>query len=120
MTSPSWTEIELLGRSIRIETVPEIITKKVFYRGAHIAARDVFDIVAASVGHRQTVIEALATYPARTAIAADALRRLNPEFVMSVVDQLQIRPGFEHLKVSAIEDCLDVFSTAISFAGTKD
>jgi hypothetical protein len=119
MTSASWTEIELLGRPIRIETIPEIITKKVCYRGAHIAARDVFDIAAASVSHRASIVAALADYPTKTAVAAGALRRLNPEFVLRVIDQLQVNPGFEHRKLSSIDDCLDVFSAAITLANTK-
>jgi len=119
MTDPSWTVMELLGRSIKVETIPEIITKKVFYRGTHIAPRDVFDIAAAGVMHRASIVAALSEYRTQTIIAADTLRRLNPEFVLRVMDQLQVKPAFEYLKASAIEECLDVFSAAIALSNSK-
>lgn len=119
LTDPSWTVMELLGRSIKIETMPEIITKKVFYRGTHIAPRDVFDIAAASATHGASIIAALSEYRTKTAIAADTLRRLNSDFVLRVIDQLQVKPAFEYLKPSAIDECLDVFSAAIALSNSK-
>jgi hypothetical protein len=47
------------GREILVETVPEIICKKVFHRGTQIRPRDIFDIAAACRTQRREVVAAL-------------------------------------------------------------
>lgn len=42
---------EVEGRSAWLETIPEIIAKKVYYRGADAKPRDIFDIAAAARSH---------------------------------------------------------------------
>jgi len=46
---------QIEGRDVKLETIPEIIAKKVFHRGSEAKARDVFDIAAAARTHRAEV-----------------------------------------------------------------
>lgn len=105
--------IELHGRPIFIETIAEIITKKVFYRGSMITPRDVFDIAAAGKTHRREIVQALAGYPKKVSATITALERANPQYVLSVIGDLQINPDFESLKETAIEKCLAILRSAL-------
>lgn len=113
LTEAPVTKVEILGRPILLETVAEIVTKKVYHRGSTIAARDAFDIAAAgSTTHRLDIISALAKYRAKTAIAAETLQNANREYLLGVIDDLQVKPQFEHLKATAIEECLEIFAAS--------
>src|SRR5438876_3924445 len=48
LTGTPFEKREVEGRSVWLETIPEIIAKKVYYRGAEARPRDIFDIAAAS------------------------------------------------------------------------
>lgn len=48
MTSSPTTRTTVEGEIFLLETLPEIIAKKIFYRGASIKPRDIFDIAAAA------------------------------------------------------------------------
>lgn len=110
--------LEIHGRPIKLETVAEIVAKKVYHRGDSIAARDVFDIAAAGcTTHREDIIKALSKHPMKTSIAADTLSNANPEFVLSVIADLQIKPKFEHLKETAIGECQAILAAALAAHG---
>lgn len=117
LTDKPVNQMEILGRLLKLETVAEIVTKKIYYRGANIAARDVFDIAAAaSTPHRMDIAYALSRYPRKTSIAAATLENANPEFVLSVISDLQVNPNFEHLKRTAIDECQAIFAAAALMA----
>ena len=86
---------EIEGRQVRLETIPEIIAKKVYYRGAAAKPRDIFDIAAAARSHRKKIIEALQAFPDRVTATRMHLDVLNPEFVERTIAQLMILPGYE-------------------------
>lgn len=44
LTSPGWEKVELLGRTVRLETDVEIVTKKLWHRGQSAKARDLLDL----------------------------------------------------------------------------
>lgn len=44
LTSPGWEPVELLGRTVRLETDVEIVTKKLWHRGQSAKARDLLDL----------------------------------------------------------------------------
>lgn len=113
LTDEPTKRIELHGRPIMIETLAEIITKKVFYRGSMIAPRDVFDIAAAGKTHRGELVQALAGYPEKVSATIAALERENPEYVLSVIGDLQINPDFVPLKETAIDECLAILRSAL-------
>lgn len=59
LTSTPFVIKRIEGWDVNLETIPEIIAKKVFHRGSEITARDVFDIAAAARSHRFEVVTAL-------------------------------------------------------------
>lgn len=85
---------QIEGRDVKLESIPEIITKKVYYRGSEAKARDVFDIAAAARSHRSEVLAALRGYPDQVALTLGRLNKLNPEFVRDTIGQLMILPDF--------------------------
>lgn len=97
LTDQSFVVIEIEGREVKLETIPEIITKKVYHRGSEAKPRDVFDIAAAARSHRAEVVGALKDYPAEVAKTLERLDKLNPEFVSGAIGQLMILPAFAEM-----------------------
>jgi hypothetical protein len=104
LTNSPTIEMELEGSPILLETVPEIIAKKVYYRGGSIKPRDIFDIAAASRICKEKLVEALRHFPAETNQALAALEKLNPKFVVGANSELMIKDGFIGLLDSALDD----------------
>lgn len=94
LTEVPFVTHEIEGQSIQLETVPEIITKKIYYRGAEAKPRDIFDLAAAASTQRAAVVRALQAFPERVAMAKDRLDALNPEFIARTIAQLMIKPGY--------------------------
>ena len=93
---------EVCGREVRLETVTEIICKKIHYRGKRMQPRDMFDIAAAStVCGDETLVEALLSIPASCSAAAAAAGRIEPELVQSIMQKLQVRPEFQSIQDDA-------------------
>ena len=99
----------LLGRQVRVNTVPEIIASKVVYRGDHLLARDIFDIAAAcESGHREAILNALANVPEHAAAAHSRVGMLPQGRLAELVLPQDVRPGFEHLLADAPAIALEV------------
>ena len=95
--------VELLGRTVELETVAEVIAKKVRYRGSSLQPRDVFDISAAlETEHAPSVKAALAHMPERARAAQVAANRLKEDATRTLIAQLQIRQRLEHLTGEAL------------------
>ena len=90
---------ELRGRTIRQETPAEIVAKKVYYRGASMQPRDMFDIAATSEKLGQDyVINAFRECGVdRCANALRAAENMKPEFASSIIKQLMYRDHNGHL-----------------------
>ena len=96
-------EREILGRAVDVETIPEIIAKKVRFRGPSIQPRDIFDIAAASdAGHDRAIRAALAEIAEYRDTAADRLDKLKEDYVNSSIQQLMLKPAFEVTASNAI------------------
>ena len=96
--SASATAMEtVLGRRIQVDTTAEIIAKKVWHRGRHFTARDLFDL-ALVAAKEPAAIERIAAIlrerrdAIRKRIASDenALRKTFAE-----LDTLEFRPSFD-------------------------
>ncbi len=85
------------GRPVKLETIPEIIAKKIYHRGSEAKPRDLFDIAAAARTQRDAVVLALREYPGQVQGTLDRLEKLNPDFVAHTIRQLMILPGYEDL-----------------------
>jgi hypothetical protein len=94
LTAPPTRRCNVEGESVLLETVPEIITKKIHYRGTALKPRDVFDIAAAGERYASSMIEALKPYRDDVVAALAKMARLNPEFVNAAIAQLLIKEGY--------------------------
>jgi predicted nucleotidyltransferase component of viral defense system len=94
LTEVPFTAHEIQGQTIQLETVSEIIAKKIYYRGVEAKPRDIFDLAAAASTQREAVVRALRAFPERVAMAKNRLDALNPEFVDRTIAQLMIKPGY--------------------------
>lgn len=98
------TTREIEGRIIALETISEIVAKKIRVRGASTQPRDVFDIAAASrAGYDDEINAVLSEIPEFKSRAAEALDKLSPDYVRGNVSQLIQKPGFKDLVDDALE-----------------
>ncbi|MER9430442.1 nucleotidyl transferase AbiEii/AbiGii toxin family protein [Mesorhizobium sp. M0408] len=102
LTRTPFEKREVEGRSVWLESIPEIIAKKVYYRGAEARPRDIFDIAAAARSHRAGVVGALRAFPDRVARTRERLAELNPEFVRRTIAQLMIMPDYEEMAADSL------------------
>jgi Nucleotidyl transferase AbiEii toxin, Type IV TA system len=103
MTSSPTTRVVIEGEPTLLETIPEIIAKKVYYRGPSIKPRDIFDIAAASEQHAGPVIDALRSYRTEVETTLTVIDKLNPEFVNRAIAQLSIKDKFRPIAETALE-----------------
>jgi hypothetical protein len=102
------------GRKVQLETVPEIITKKIFHRGSSIRPRDIFDIAAACRTFEANVVASLRRYPKESKVALETLKNYNPEFVANAINALMIKEEFEDIISSSLDDTKRILSSASS------
>lgn len=108
--------VVLEGREIMMETVAEIIAKKIFYRGSNIRPRDLFDVAAASITHRRAVVAALALHRTKVEAALAQISRSDGNLMTDVIAELQIHAQFRHMIGSAVDITTDVLREALSKA----
>jgi hypothetical protein len=110
ITSPPSTRRDIAGRAIEVETVAEIIAKKIVYRGGSIQPRDLFDVAAACAsGHEQEIFGALAAHVPATRTALRATEALDPVLAEAVMSSLMIKPAFEGVVRSARDAAIELF-----------
>lgn len=102
-TADPVTVREIEGWSTRLETIQEIIAKKIIHRGSSMPPRDIFDIAAAAERHSNEIILALRQYPGVIARTIDALDRLNPEFVKRAIAELAVRDRFQTIAATVLD-----------------
>lgn len=108
MTAQPTTKRTIEGEEVDLETVAEIITKKIHYRGASIKPRDIFDIAAAARCDRDAVIAALKDYKDDVLNAIAAIERLKPDFVNATMAELAIKDDFKSIVGTALVDTVDL------------
>lgn len=94
-----------------LETIPEIITKKVVYRGKSFKPRDIFDMAAASEAHADAIIDALRHYPDEVGSSLESMERLNPDFVNAAISQLMLREKYREVAKTALDRAREVLSS---------
>jgi hypothetical protein len=104
---------EVEGETTLLETVPEIITKKIVHRGASIKARDIFDVAAGAERYEDAIIEALRGYPAAVQATLKTIGGLNPEFVNRTIQALMIRDSFREVSHGAIERTKEILGASL-------
>ncbi|WFU54845.1 nucleotidyl transferase AbiEii/AbiGii toxin family protein [Bradyrhizobium pachyrhizi] len=101
-TNPT-IEREIEGVNVLLETIPEIIAKKIVYRGKSIKPRDIFDIAAAGVDHSADLIRELNPYRQNVIETIAQIDKLNPEFVRGAIDSLIIRDDYRGVAAKALD-----------------
>lgn len=112
LTETPTVKSQVEGVATLLETVPEIITKKVFFRGAYIQPRDIFDIAAAGTVCADEIIEALKSYPEKIEATLAAMEKLNPEFVAKVISALTVHKEYEEISRSSLESAKALLEAA--------
>ena len=103
MTDNHAVQTNILNHVVELETIAEIVTKKVRFRGANLQARDIFDIAAACyAGYSDDIENALSAIPKYRIIAAQKLEELKPDYVNSVISQLMLKPDFKDMSQHSI------------------
>lgn len=103
---------DILGRMVLLETVPEIIAKKIRFRGSRIQPRDIFDIAAAvEAGHGDDIRSVLSELPEDVSRTTMRLTALSPEYVETVISQLMIRPAYAGLVKRALPIARDALAS---------
>lgn len=103
LTSSPTTETTIEDEVVLLETIPEVIAKKVYHRGNSIMPRDIFDIAAGSERHAESIIKELASYPDRVASTLITIDKLKPDFVNASIEQLLIRDAYKAVAKTALE-----------------
>lgn len=93
---------EIEGETILLETIPEIITKKIFYRGKSIKPRDIFDIAAGGHTEPDSIILALRSYPEHVKATLESIEKLNPAFVNAAIQDLMLRDHYRKFAETSI------------------
>lgn len=101
------------GRVVLIETVPEIVCKKVFHRGAQIRPRDIFDIAAACRTQQVEVVAALSQFKSKVGRTIASIHSSDRGYIDAVMSDLQIKPGYESLKADAVDIALEALNEAL-------
>ncbi|WP_312420574.1 nucleotidyl transferase AbiEii/AbiGii toxin family protein [Shinella sp.] len=114
LTSTPFEVCEIEGRDVNLETIPEIITKKIYYRGSEAKPRDIFDLAAAAAQERTDVISALQAFPEQAGKTQDRFAKLNPEFVSATISQLMILPAYTYLAADSLSIAQAVLSEVLS------
>jgi hypothetical protein len=99
------------GEEVDLETVAEIIAKKIHYRGATIKPRDIFDIAAAAHHDRDSIINALKHHKDDVAKTLSAIERLKPDFVNAAIAELAIKDSFKPIIGTALEDATELLKS---------
>jgi Nucleotidyl transferase AbiEii toxin, Type IV TA system len=113
LTESPTIERSIEGELTLLETVPEIITKKIVHRGASIKPRDIFDVAAGADQHADAIIEALRGYPEAVNATLATLNKLNPEFVNRAIQSLMIRDSFRKISNSAIGRTKEILRSSL-------
>ena len=111
MTSSPTRPTTIEGETILLETIPEIITKKIYHRGASIKPRDIFDIAAAAEQHADSIIVELRSYRDEVAATLVTMDKLNPEFVNNAIAQLAIKSKYNSVAKTALKRTQEILRT---------
>ena len=103
MTASPTREATVEGETVLLDSIPEIIAKKIHYRGAGMRPRDIFDIAAAGEQHATSIIKELKAHRHEVALALTTINRLKPDFVYGAIAQLLITDQYAAIAKTSLE-----------------
>ncbi|MEI2298780.1 hypothetical protein [Ensifer sp. MJa1] len=87
------------GRGVLLETPAEIIAKKIYYRGAAMQPRDMFDIACVVRTHGLEYLNAALTpFRGKCEAALKVARQMNPQLAETIMAKLLYRAGFSDIR----------------------
>ena len=104
---------KIRGHNLMVETVPEVIAKKIAYRGSHLTPRDIFDVAAAVNYDSEGVVNALRGIPKQVEQAKAVMERLDVDFTLLAISHLTIRKGVGANLDTAIGTCYDALKASL-------
>ena len=113
MTPSPITQAKVEGEKVLLETIPEIITKKIYYRASGITPRDIFDIAAAGEQHEDSLIEVLQSYRDKVTQTLTAINGLNSVFVDRTIAALSIKDPYKVIAAKAIERSKEILRAVL-------
>src|SRR5262249_53279537 len=108
LTAAPTIERTVLGEMVLLDSIPEIITKKIHYRGTMISPRDIFDIAAAGEQHAASIINELKTFRSDVTKTITTIDKLNPDFVNGAIAQLLIKDQYAKIAKTSLEKTKDI------------
>jgi len=108
LTSMPSRSTAIEGENVQLETIPEVIAKKIYHRGSNIKPRDIFDIAAAGLEHANSIIDELRRYKNQVGITLSTMERLNPAFVNSAIAELAIKPRYAPVGETALDRAREI------------
>jgi hypothetical protein len=117
LTEPAARTAEINGKQVMLETPPEILAKKIVYRGSRLQARDMFDIAATvqALGS-DDIVAALKPFAAECEAALNVAQHSDPMFTKATLSQLIVREGFVSLYETAREQTCELLKAVIQSA----
>ncbi len=103
MTSSPTIQATIEGETVLLDTIPEIIAKKIHHRGSSIRPRDIFDIAAAGEQHAGSLIEELRRFRDEVTRTLTVMDKLNVDFVNRAIAQLAIKERYKSVAKAAID-----------------
>lgn len=102
LTDSPMVEARVSGQDILLEPPAEIIAKKIYYRGASMQPRDMFDIacVIKTLG-MDYIVEALSPFRGECEAALNVAHRMNPQFAQTIMANLLYRDDFAEIPSQA-------------------
>jgi hypothetical protein len=108
MTARPTAVVSIEDEDVALEMIPEIIAKKIYYRGTNIKPRDIFDIAAAGEHHANPIIEALRNYRQEVARTIAKIETLDAAFISEAIDGLWIKDSFRPVAKTALARATEI------------
>ncbi|MHB1926592.1 MAG: nucleotidyl transferase AbiEii/AbiGii toxin family protein [Leptospirillum sp.] len=97
LTDNPWTEQVLRGRNVRLETPEEIVVKKLMFRPATLAYRDVFDVAAVASSCPGLLEHSCVVFGDKLAVLRARVEFIDGLDLTEERASIDVLPGFEHL-----------------------
>lgn len=112
LTDNPTIEARVRGRDVLLETPAEIIAKKIYYRGASMQPRDMFDLacVVKALG-TDYVVKTLSPFRDGCEKALNVARQMNPQFAEAIMKKLLYRESFSEIPAEAQAMTVELLET---------
>jgi hypothetical protein len=118
LTDDPFVKAQVRGRNVLLETPAEIIAKKIYYRGASMQPRDMFDIACVmKVLGTDYLIKALSPFRDGCEKALNIARQMNPQFAAAIMTRLLYQEPFSEIPREAQAMTIQLLETIVAHSG---